>query len=549
MRRRRDLLGTLKTGAVDVGLDLPPPESRRIALLTALLLGLVAVLALLAMDGGVDDAYIVHRYVDRCVHGAGLTFNDGERVEGFTSLAWTLLLLATRLVGIPSEFAGAALNWLAIVLTALVLERLLRRLGVSPAMRMITLLLCAVSFPFFTVCYLGLEFGLYALLLVLLMSRLAAARMTDASPRHARLAGLLGGLLFATRPESALLLPLLLVIGLASLWRRPGLRRPMLECALVWVGIAVVITGWRLAVYGEFLPNSMLAKSPVIASWRPGSSPEVVRAGLTYVTDAMRANPLLPLIFIYTIGLALLAPGASAAPLLLLPMVPGIIISITGGGDWMPGYRFLWGYQPLMLVCFALGAERLRGNSRWRAAVYVLLALICAGGTAAQEGKGHWRPRFVRKEPQMATYAHLGRQLNAVWDPGDVAIPEAIGRFGAAAPRLRIHDHCGLTDRELAHDPNASRNIYGRIDWQVSLKRDPAVIILHYAGHARNWSRLNPRFPVDYEFGTVPVPWLPDRPLFVVLRRDRSSTYGPALTAAGMTPLDYAAFQARIPPE
>jgi hypothetical protein len=534
---------------VDVRPERLPFESRRIALLTALLLGLIAALALLAMDGGVDDAYIVHRYVDRCVHGAGLTFNDGERVEGFTSLAWTLLLLATRVVGIPSEFAGAALNWLAIVLTALVLDRLLRRLGVSPAIRMITLLLYAVSFPFFTVCYLGLEFGLYALLLVLLMSHLVAAQTTGAPPRHARLAGLLGGLLFATRPESALLLPLLLVIGLASLGRRPGLRRAMLECALVWVGLAVVVTGWRLAVYGELLPNSMLAKSPVIAPWRLGSSPEVVQAGLTYVADALRANPLLLLIFIYTIGFALLAPGVSAAPLLLLPLIPGIIISIAGGGDWMPGYRFIWGYQPLMLGCFALGADRLRGISRWRAAVYVLLALACAGTTATHEGSGHLRPRFVRTDPLMATYAHLGRQLNAVWDPGDVAIPEAIGRFGAAAPRLRIHDHCGLTDRELAHDPNASRNIYGRIDWKLSLNLDPAVIILHYAGHARNWSQLNPRFPGDYEFGTVPVPWLPDRPLFIVLSRDRASIYGPALTAAGMTPLDYAAFQACIPPE
>ncbi|MHB8079827.1 MAG: hypothetical protein ACYDIE_11315 [Candidatus Krumholzibacteriia bacterium] len=526
----------------------PLPGAGWTPILTVILLGIIAMMSLLAMDGGVDDASIVYRYADRCAHGAGLTFNDGERVEGYTSLTWTLLLTVTCLAGIPPAAAGAVLNWIAIVLTALVLERLLRRLGVSPPLRLITLLLYAVSYPFFAVCYLGLEFGLYALLLSLLASRVVAAQADGAPPREARLAGLFGGLLFATRPESALLLPLLLAVRLPELRRRPERRRGMIECAAVWVGIAAIVTAWRLGVYGEILPNSMLAKSPTAVPGRLGPPAEDIRAGLAYIVLALRANPLLPLILAGTAGLMLLAPGGIATPMLLLPVIPSLLVSIVGGGDWMPNYRFVWINQPLLLGCFAVGAERLRRMSRWLGALYVVLAVGLAGGTAWREARLQLPPRTVRDEPLMAVYARLGKLLNARWDPADIAMPEAIGRFGAAGPRLRIHDPCGLTDRALAHDTNAVRTYYGRQDWRLSLSLNPALIILHFPDHARDWPRLDPRYPDDYVFGRVPVPGLPDRPLYVILRRDREAAYGPVLREAGMSPLDYSGFAANISP-
>src|SRR5262245_2723803 len=37
-----------------------------------------------------DDVLIVYRYAARFASHKGLTFNDGEYVEGYTSLLWTL---------------------------------------------------------------------------------------------------------------------------------------------------------------------------------------------------------------------------------------------------------------------------------------------------------------------------------------------------------------------------------------------------------------------------------------------------------------------------
>jgi hypothetical protein len=63
-------------------------------------LGFFAVMSTgyLSIDAAVDDAYIVYRYVDRFLALQGLTYNNGEHVEGFTSLLWTLLLAAGSLI-------------------------------------------------------------------------------------------------------------------------------------------------------------------------------------------------------------------------------------------------------------------------------------------------------------------------------------------------------------------------------------------------------------------------------------------------------------------
>src|SRR6478735_11265017 len=38
-----------------------------------------------------DDGFISLRYTQRFLHGQGLTWNDGERVEGYSNLLWVLL--------------------------------------------------------------------------------------------------------------------------------------------------------------------------------------------------------------------------------------------------------------------------------------------------------------------------------------------------------------------------------------------------------------------------------------------------------------------------
>ena len=57
----------------------------------------------------VDDTFIFLRYAENFARGLGLVFNPGERVEGYTSFLWVLLLSAATRLGLPPlGFAQAA---------------------------------------------------------------------------------------------------------------------------------------------------------------------------------------------------------------------------------------------------------------------------------------------------------------------------------------------------------------------------------------------------------------------------------------------------------
>jgi len=71
------------------------PAHRRL-LAAGVLLVLAGVLAghSLYFDFVCDDAFISFRYADNLVHHGELNFNPGQRVEGYTSFLWTVLIAA-----------------------------------------------------------------------------------------------------------------------------------------------------------------------------------------------------------------------------------------------------------------------------------------------------------------------------------------------------------------------------------------------------------------------------------------------------------------------
>src|SRR2546428_487360 len=82
----------------------------RLALAIPLILGIVAVgygtLQASRLGWTTDDAYISFRYADNLVHGRGLVFNVGERVEGYSNFLWTLwCALGIRLGYAPEAWA------------------------------------------------------------------------------------------------------------------------------------------------------------------------------------------------------------------------------------------------------------------------------------------------------------------------------------------------------------------------------------------------------------------------------------------------------------
>ena len=95
-----------------------PTEPAGHATGTGLRVGTAVVLAACVLGYGIarvwpffaDDAFISLRYAERLLHGHGLTWNDGERVEGYSNLLWTLLCAGLGGLGCDLTFAARGIG-------------------------------------------------------------------------------------------------------------------------------------------------------------------------------------------------------------------------------------------------------------------------------------------------------------------------------------------------------------------------------------------------------------------------------------------------------
>ena len=80
-------------------------------------------------DVVIDDAYISARYAENLVAGHGLTFNPGERVEGFSHPLFVLLIALGPWLGLSTIAVAKAIGLLASLLAIAVVFVAFRRWG------------------------------------------------------------------------------------------------------------------------------------------------------------------------------------------------------------------------------------------------------------------------------------------------------------------------------------------------------------------------------------------------------------------------------------
>ncbi|HEU4724858.1 MAG TPA: hypothetical protein VFU59_06115 [Candidatus Eisenbacteria bacterium] len=293
-----------------------------------------------------DDAFISLRYADRLLHGGGLTWNDGEAVEGYTNLLWILgcallgklgidLVWAARILGVAGTVGAiAAVVW---VYRARTFRQSLPGFAGGLAL--------ALSGPFVVWAFGGLEQPLLAGLLAWGLA-LTFPLLDDPRPAAGRV--LLPGLFFAlvvlTRADGALFtfaafLGILAARGL----NRESLRTGALLIALPILFFAAQLV-FRQAYYHEWAPNSAFAKV--------GFTVERVRSGIGYVLGAgYLAGVLIPALLAFRV--------ADPPPLQRRVRFLGVVlIAWLGylamvGGDLFPGRRHL---VPAVVVLVFLAA-------------------------------------------------------------------------------------------------------------------------------------------------------------------------------------------------
>lgn len=457
----------------------------------------------------VDDAYISFRYARHLVEGQGLVFNSGEYVEGFTNLAWVLLVAATSwatagLIPIPTAAVGIAFGLVGLTLVRAF--QTLRRLGMGVPDACMGAALLLGSWEFVGATSNGLESALFAWVLTELLARVATS-----DDRGATLAA---SALFWVRPEG---LGVSILFLLLIAWRRGSARAVLAPGACVAASL-LVLTLFRVLYYGEVLPNSVVAKSLplelIAARWK---SSILYLAGFALFSPALCLGPLLVGAVLWRWRVRLPEPAIAVAALGLGAAALAVVVVIRNTGDWMPHHRLLVQYAPAAV----LGLGVLAAVPAWQRRA--LLAMLAA---AVVSSAATFRPRTAGT-PLIATmpsgfpeaaYIDLARTLAPRLAPGDVVSGEAIGVLAWHLEGVTIHDPLGLTNHHLARFGRPD-GWYGRMDLDYTLGvARPSIAVFHFPGHFR---KASPASFEGYEAHLAPGRPEWGRRLIVLVRRDR----------------------------
>ncbi len=311
-----------------------------------------------------DDSLISLRYVARLLDGKGLTWTDGQPVEGYSNLLWILFIAFLGRVGVDPIDASRVLGFLGmgtVVMTILCWH------ARGKGLRQACLPVAAGAFFFCMAAPVavwalgGLEQPLYAALIALSIP-FTIQVTDDETPRGGTLAMLSSALalLCLTRPDGPLFsVAAFLAISIGRYCRGKSvlslgeLSRLGSLPALAYFGQLF----FRLSYYGEFVPNTALVKI--------APSGHHLMHGVDYVAGGLWALFPFSLLAVLSILAAIRSPHSRSAGIPLLAIlalwVPYVVFI---GGDIFPAYRH---FTPIVVVfAFALaeGADWVRRRLR-----------------------------------------------------------------------------------------------------------------------------------------------------------------------------------------
>ena len=324
-----------------------------------------------------DDAYISFRYAAHWVDFGELSYNLGERTEGYTNFLWVALLALGYLLGgdIPqlSLYLSIGLAMFTVLGSALYSSRLEHDVQRKVPRVLMTLSLLALSPSFACWSTGGLEVQLftacYSLALILSARAWRIQELVSPNLRQKLLGGGWAGLALAlasmARPEGLLLFA---VLGFYRILKLLQIRAWLKSCDYgAIIGFSIIYLPyfmWRYEYYGYIFPNTYYAKVGASGFWAPG---------IRYVAEFLVFQPWLMI----ALGLMTYAKMTNKTlsenvnqsrfqNLWLIALLTGLAHCIhvaRVGGDFMALHRFLVPLLPLAAIFaskFLLYSPKLR---------------------------------------------------------------------------------------------------------------------------------------------------------------------------------------------
>jgi arabinofuranosyltransferase len=441
-----------------------------------------------------DDSLIVARYAERLIEGHGLTWTDGERVEGYSNLLWTVSVAAIAALGIDVLDAARLLGVLCMTAVFVALSRAYapRTLAevVPPT---IAALLFASAGPVAVWAIGGLEQSMVAALLA--WALVAVFPIIDSgggggdgdgdeSSRRALLVGLPLGLLCWTRPDGPLFTAVFagVTVVLFQL-RRTGWLLALRMTVLPIVAVAMQL-GFRLIYYGDWLPNPAYIKARVARGERLASGVEYVVGAWEWMVPALILVGL-------SLGVGFVAKHQRGRSILLLCCFGAWAAYVASvGGDIFAGRRHLVVLWLLLAFMVMPGLDWVVRRGRvWLTVVVAVLGLAMTARLGERQ----------REDPKM----HQAKTQIWQWE-GEI-LARVLGEgFREEQPLLAVTaagtlpyfsklpslDMLGLNDRHIARQrpEQAGSLAHDHADGAYVLDREPDLIVFTLG--------LPPRFAV-----------------------------------------------------
>jgi arabinofuranosyltransferase len=325
-----------------------------------------------------DDEMISMRYAKNLAHGYGLVYNPGgERVEGFTNLAWVLYMAVLHLlpVSLPKmsllvQLSGVALLALNLVVVA--------RLGelVSGGARRVGLAAAFLSAFYVAINNWGLQGSEVCVLTLLIsMAALMAIRCVQSQTSPIPLYLLLG---VATLFRMDAFVPALVVLGmLAIVDERRRFQHAVIGTLVLGLFVGAQ-TAFNQYYYGYPFPNTYYLKLtgfPLL--------PRLTRGAIATYRFLFEMNPILPAVVIVLISLRrdwrLLLLGLMFCTVLLYNVWIGADFTEAPGGS----NRFVAIVMPLFFVLLSCGLDACASLFARAFPEFVLVAKSGAAGVLA----------------------------------------------------------------------------------------------------------------------------------------------------------------------
>ena len=459
-----------------------------------------------------DDAYISYRYARNLADGAGLVWNPGEYVEGYSNFAWTGLLAAFYKLGADmndtGRWLGFAFGVAALAGTFAVTRALFPRRGVerdgsrrpdgtAQTAALAATLFLAASGPFAVWTFAGLEVPMFAALILGAVLLHLREDEGDIQP----LSGAVWAFACMTRPDALLLFGVSAIAKVVRCIVRLRNNTPAtpwatsldaeLQHLVVWTaGFALFFVpyfAWRYITYDYLFPNTYYAKV--------GDGMDQYERGL-YHLDTFAREHAAWLLMLAPVAVAFGNVRRGGALYVLALVLAWFAYIVYIGGDSLVRFRFFAPLLPLMYALVAASAGAILQQVRLERPPpqFVRWAgLAMAGGALLLFTLHASSIDVVLPLEREAVFqrARVGLWLrdNAPADTVIAVIPAGAIPYES---RLDTIDMLGINDEHIAHR-DLNLGLWGagheKYDSLYVLDREPDIIIINDTLSANPWRR------------------------------------------------------------